>query len=215
MAGHIKKRKLRDGSCTYQARIPSPTNRRQDAVKTFKLKRDAERWVSAQAAAIDRGDFYDSRRGTTLFAAVAEEWKQTWADLAPKTQDGYESILNRHVLPAFSKAWVSAITPKDVQEFANGLDRAPNTVRRIMDVLRGVFAVAVERRYITTNPCDPVRLPRKGEARTIDIQPLTHVASRRRAPRALAAPGPARRLHRPTSGRAVGAEAARRKPPLR
>ncbi len=180
MAGHIKKRTLKDGSTSYQARIPNPVNRRKDVVKTFKLKRDAERWLAAQAAAIDRGEFYDARRGDTLFRTVAEEWQETWADLAPKTRVGYESILTRHVLPAFGAARVSAIAPKEVQDFANGLGArlAPNTVRRIMDVVRGVLSVAVERRYITTNPAAAVRLPKKGEARTIDIHPLTHTEVR-------------------------------------
>lgn len=180
MAGHIKKRTRSDGTTTYQARVPSPANRRKDVVKTFERKRDAERWLAAQAAAIDRGDFYDARRGDALFREVAGEWEETWADLAPKTRVGYESILNRHVLPAFGAARVSAITPKAVQDFSNGLAKthAPNTVRRVMDVVRGVLAVAVERRYITTNPCAAVRLPKKGEARTIDIHPLTHAELR-------------------------------------
>jgi integrase len=39
--------------------------------------------------------------------------------------------------------------------------RAPNTIRRVYGVLRSVLRVAVERHYITTNPCDAVRLPRR------------------------------------------------------
>lgn len=162
---------------SYLARIPDPPREsRKDISKTFELKRDAERWLAAKSAEIDRGDFYDSRRGDTLFRVVAEEWQETWAELAPKSRVGYESILACHVLPAFGTSRVAAITPKDVQDFSNGLARrlAPNTVRRVMDVVRGVFCVAVERRYITTSPAAAVRLPKKGEARTIDIQPLTH-----------------------------------------
>jgi integrase len=122
----------------------------------------------------------DPRRGETPFRVVAAEWRDTWADLAPKTQVGYTSILAHHVLPAFGPARVSAITPEQVQRFVNALaeDRAPNTVRRIMDVVRNVLRVAVERRYIATNPCDAVRLPRKGDGRNIEINPLTHAEVR-------------------------------------
>lgn len=176
MAGHIKKRKRTDGTTRYQARIPSPANRRKDIVGTFERKRDAERWLTATAAAINRGDFIDPRRGETRFSAVAEEWRETWADLAPKTQVGYVSILNHHVLPAFGAARVAAVTPKDVQDFANRLatSHAPNTVRRVIDVLRNVLRVAVERRYIDANACAGVRLARVGEGRTVEINPLTH-----------------------------------------
>jgi integrase len=169
-------RKLAPMAVSYQARIPSPTNRHKDVVKTFARKRDAERWLTSQAEAINRGDFIDPRRGETLFEQVATEWQDTWADLAPKTQVGYQSILNRHVLPAFGKASVRAITPDDVQRFANSLatDHAANTLRRVMDVVRAVLRVAVERRYVAANPCDAVRLPRKGESRNIEINPMTH-----------------------------------------
>lgn len=180
MAGHIKRRTRADGTASYQARIPSPTNRHKDIVKTFERKRDAERWLTATAAAVHRGDFIEPRRGETLFHAVVEEWKETWADLAPKTQVGYESILNRHVLPAFGAARVAAIAPRDVQDFANALaqSHAPNTVRRVMDVIRNVLRVAAERRYIEANPCTGVRLARKGEGRNIEISPLTHTEVR-------------------------------------
>lgn len=64
----------------------SPTNQHKDIVKTFERKSDAERWLTATAAAVHRGDFIEPRRGETLFRAVVDESKETWADLAPKTQ---------------------------------------------------------------------------------------------------------------------------------
>jgi len=48
-----------------------------------------------------------------------------------------------------------------------------------MDVTRNVLRVAVERRYIAANPCDAVRLPKKGEGRNIEISPLTHAEVRK------------------------------------
>jgi integrase len=179
MAGHVKRRQRDDGSTAWQARIPSPANRHKHIVKTFERKRDAELWLGDQTAALRRGDFIDPRRGETPFAVVADEWRETWADLAPKTRVGYESILNRHVLPAFGRQRVATITPDDVQRFVNALaaTRAPNTVRRIMDVLRNVLNLAVVRRYIATSHTAAVRLPGRSNGSTgrdIDISPLTH-----------------------------------------
>jgi hypothetical protein len=42
--------------------------------------------------------------------------------------------------------------------------RAPNTVRRIYGVLNQVLRVAQQRRYIATNPCDAVQLPKRRRA---------------------------------------------------
>lgn len=178
MAGHIKKRKRKDGSVSYQARIPTPGNRHKHDVKTFALKKDAERWLVQQKAAREAGTYIEPRRGDTPLAAVAEEWKETWGKLAPKTRVGYESILRRHVLPAFGSAPVKAITPKDVQDFANRLaaSHAPNTVRRIMDVVRGVLTLAVARRYIPSSPVTGVELEPKGDGP--EIHPLTHAEVR-------------------------------------
>lgn len=109
----------------------------------------------------------------------------------------HESILRRHVLPAFGSAHVASITPKDIQDFANRLaaDLAPNTVRRIMDVVRGVLALAAKRRYIAASPAVGVELEPKGDG--IEINPLTH-----REVRALVAALPERwRLPSPKQGR--------------
>jgi integrase len=177
MAGHIKKRTLRDGSASYQARIPSPSNRDKDAVRTFAKKRDAERWLAAQAAALDRGDFIDHRRGETPLRAVADEWRETWADLAPKTRVGVR--VDPH--PPRSPRLRFGAGSRDLPQGRSGLPQRPlgdgpevHTVRRIADVIRGVLALAVDRRYISSNPCAAVRLPRKGESRNVEIQPLTH-----------------------------------------
>jgi integrase len=174
MSGHIRKRTSKmTGKTSYQARIPVNG---KDVVETFRLRRDGERWLSAQAAAVDRGDFLDPRRGNTQFVTVAEEWRNTWSSLAPKTIVGYESILHAHVLPAFGSMRVSTITPERVQKFANDIssDHAANTTSRVMDVLRAVLRVAVERRYIAANPCDATRLPRRSTTGEIEINPLSH-----------------------------------------
>lgn len=177
MAGHIKKRTRSDGSVSWQARIAKPGNRHAHDVKTFDRKVDAQRWLANQNAARVTSAYVEPRRGETPLSAVAEEWTATWTDLEPKTRVGYRSILNQHVLPAFGSTPVGRLKPEAIQTWINALAdrRAPNTVRRVMDVLRNVLRLAVERRYISASPADPVKLPKKGgRRRTIDIAPLTH-----------------------------------------
>jgi integrase len=187
MPGHVRPLKDRDGktkkrsdnSTIWQARWrpPGDTTDTQRIEKVFRTKRDAERWLSTMEADALRGAYLDPRQGQVPFSAVADEWKETWSRLAPKTRVGYTSILNRHVLPEFGAKKVAAIQPDQVQAFHNRLASRlkPNTVRRVMDVLRGVLALAVKRRYIASNPAstEAVELAPK-QRRGIDVNPLTH-----------------------------------------
>lgn len=118
---------------------------------------------------------HEDRTVKASFEKVAEAWKGTWIDLAPKTRVGYESILNHHVLPRLGNKKIAAIKTGDLQAFANDLSErlAPATVRRVFEVVSNVLRVAVERRYIVVNPLDAVRLPRLG-SRTINVNPLDH-----------------------------------------
>lgn len=169
MAGHIKRREYATAGGTrgevWRARYPDPSNGRIAQIeRTLRTKRDAEAWLVQQGASVLVGSHIDSRRGARRFEAIADDWRETWADLEPKTCAGYEAILRRHVLPRFGRAKVAALTPKMIQAFVNELSRtrAPNTVRRIYGVVRSVCRVAVEQRCIAADPCEAVRLPKKG-----------------------------------------------------
>jgi hypothetical protein len=91
--------------------------------------------------------------------------------------------------PARSAAWCAASSaskrssrsrrseasaPRAFQDFANELASvlAPNTVRRIMDVVRGVLSLAVARRYVLASAAAGVELEPKGDG--VEINPLTH-----------------------------------------
>lgn len=165
MAGYVRARgKRRDGTTKWQARYWDPENPAGRIEKVFRSKRDAARWLTRQGAAVLDGSHVDPRLGVQTVRNVAEEWRATWTDLEPKTRAGYEAILTKHVLANFGDQKVARVTAKTVQAYINELagKRKPNTVRRVYSVLRAVMRTAVERRYIGTNPCDAVKLPKKG-----------------------------------------------------
>jgi integrase len=160
---NINKRVYGDGRVRWRARYPDPTRGGKKQVeRLFSTRREAERWLTSQKAAIQRGEHIDPKDNHRRFEQVADAWRETWLDLEPKTQAGYRAILNRHVLPRWTGVRIGAVSPEAIQEWINELAdrRHPNTVRRIYSVLRAVLKVAVERRYLTTNPCDAVKLPR-------------------------------------------------------
>lgn len=174
MAGHIVKRtrKPKNGGATYtrwRARYPDPDRGGTAQIeRSFPTKYEAERWLTEQRAAIHRGQHISPASTEQRVGAVADEWRGTWIELKPKTKAGYDSILEKHVLPRWKDVKIGAVSPGAIQAWVNELadsGRAPNTVRRIYAVLRGVMTVAVEHRYIAANPCDPVRLPRRSGPR--------------------------------------------------
>jgi integrase len=170
-AGSIKRRRYKrvDGSTreVWRAQHPDPTRGGAHKIeRQFPTKREAEQWMTEQRAAVQRGEWINPADGERTFSAVAGEWRETWADLEAKTQAGYESILGA-LEERFGRARVATLTTDAIQRYVNELaeQRATNTVRRYFTVLSSVMRVAVERRYIASNPCASVRLPRRREPR--------------------------------------------------
>jgi integrase len=93
----------------------------------------------------------------TLREFIDAFWKPTLTRkrVKPSTLDGYESVLDCHLLPVLGDLRMIDITPLHVEDFvqrkiADGL--APKTVRNHLMVLRGVFSVAVEQDVIQRSP---------------------------------------------------------------
>jgi integrase len=177
MPGSALPRKRKDGSTVYRAQWRPPgdgsdANRR---TKTFPTKGLANGWITEQDSTHKAGTWTDPRDADMLFEHVADELRDIWANLAPKTAVGYESILNKHLLPEFGDRRLGAITPALIQKFANTLAGTlkPNTVHNVMDVLRSVLGLAVGRRYIALSPYVTIQLPSAEDGES-HVNPLTN-----------------------------------------
>lgn len=157
----------------WRARVPDPTKPASASVKierTFSSKREAERWEAAQRHAISVGGYIAAKSGATPLSAVADAWRETWdaKPLSPRTQLGYASLLENHILPRWGDVKVSAIDAKSIQSWINGLakSRHPETTHHAYTVLRQVLKTAVAHRLIAVNPCSPdaITLPSKRAA---------------------------------------------------
>jgi integrase len=167
MAGHIAKRKRGD-TIKWRARYPDPTRGGTAQIeRTFDRRKEAERWLTEQKSSVHRGLHIDPRDTERRFSRIIDAWRATWLELEPKTKAGYESILNKHVLPRWREARIGALSTDAIQQWINELakTRSPKTVRNVYGVLRSALNVAVEYRFITTNPCDAVRLPKRSKAK--------------------------------------------------
>lgn len=129
----------------------------------FPRKVDAERFLDNVRGDQARGAYVDPRAGRTPFGEVADDWLTTVQHLKPNTIAGYESILAKHLLPAFKVKPVASIDTTAVKAFTAGMfakGSSYQTVRNTLNVLRAVLATAVESRLLAANPADGVRLPR-------------------------------------------------------
>jgi len=164
MPGHVRSRgKRADGTTKWQARWRNPLDQNERREKQFRRKGAAQRWITDMDSAVYSGSYVDPRKADRPFSEVVDAWRSTWIDLEPKTKAGYESILNHHLLPAFGKRKLSAITTEKVQAYVNRLSTgglAPSTVRSVYSVLRSALNAGVRQRMLVINPCTGVSLPR-------------------------------------------------------
>ena len=170
MAGHIRKRRLSDGSIRYQARLPNPARPRKPIVKTFPRRREAERWLTTQASAIQDGSFIDPRHTAQPFGNLVTTWERTHLPkLAPKTRERYESVTRTYLIPMYGSTPLGRLTRADFKEWfarlaaeckPNGKPRyAPGTLRKVQVVLSSILNEGVELGLLRDNPAARMRLP--------------------------------------------------------
>jgi len=96
------------------------------------------------------GEWVDPRLGKTSFREWSRRWSSTTIGLKPKTQQGYESLLRAHLLPAFGEVPLVRIQPVDVREWVAGLSDqglSSSRVRQAHQLLSMILKAAVESGY--------------------------------------------------------------------
>jgi integrase len=157
----IEKRKTPSGEIRWDVRYRGANHRQ--VKRTFKRKIDAQRFAVTTDADVLRGEWIDPRKARETFGVWASKWQATTAHLKPKTRAGYESILDKHLLPRFADEPLSAIDHPCVLAFLSELavsGLGPGTVRNVRDVFRLVMALAVRAGAIKQNPVLGARLGR-------------------------------------------------------
>src|SRR4051794_5947248 len=109
----VRKRVTGRGASVWDVRYRD--NRGRPRSRTFKRAGDARVYAKTVEADIVRGDFLDPAKGRRKFDEFAKLWLASCAGLKPKTIVGYTSMLNRHVLPAFSGLAIAKIERSDVR----------------------------------------------------------------------------------------------------
>lgn len=103
------------------------------------------------------------------FATFAREWLKSYPDakdLKRSTRQGYESIVELHLIPELGRLQLAAV---DARELDHYLDRkkalAPRTRNRHLNLLHSLFKAAEGRGLVRSNPVSAVERPREPRRR--------------------------------------------------
>jgi integrase len=107
------------------------------------------------------------------------DWWDLYAvpNLSPKTLELYRYLWRALLEPGLGERPLQAITTVEIERWKLDLTQrgvGPETIRRTLTMLQGVFARAVEWDYLETNPVARVRKPRTTRRRLVrPLAPLT------------------------------------------
>lgn len=175
MRGTIIKNEGKRGT-SYTVIVDTNTNGdRKQKKKTFKGKKEAEKWLGDTIAAVNRGTYFEPVK--TTVEEHLKDWLNTYGkqNLAPTTLQGYDIIIKKHLIPALGNISLSELKPKHIKDYytkalesgrkdgkkALGRGLSATTVSQHHRVLREALQHALELEMIVRNPCDAAKPPRK------------------------------------------------------
>ncbi|MCX6007274.1 MAG: tyrosine-type recombinase/integrase, partial [Chloroflexi bacterium] len=153
---------------------PATGKRRQQWYSVKGTKKEAEKRLSELLHELDTGTFM--KPGKTTLAEYLERWMKDYArpNLAPRTVEGYESIIRKHLIPKLGHLQLMRLKPEHLQKYYADLMQSgrcnnrgglsAQTVRHHHTALHKAIQTAVEWGLLTRNVADAVKPPRAGQA---------------------------------------------------
>lgn len=126
-------------------------------------------YITGEALADDR-----------LFGDYASEWYRVRKApfVSASTRNNYRTALNRHLFPAFGDRNLRAISPMELQEFANKFEgKSKSLITNIIGTLQAVFNAAKQDRIVARNPAEGLQRPKPRPA--AERRALTEAERRR------------------------------------
>lgn len=150
------------GAVVYVARYRDPSNRERS--RSFQRRVDAERFVAAAEADVNRGAWIDPERGRELFHVFWCRWRQKAVALgmpSERTLIAYDELWRLYVAPSLGARRLDSITRADVLDLVEVARQT--SAWRATDALkltRRLLNAAVDEELITRNPASRVPAPR-------------------------------------------------------
>ncbi|MGH9036332.1 MAG: tyrosine-type recombinase/integrase, partial [Acidimicrobiia bacterium] len=163
----IEKRTTRNSESRYEVRFRGADGKERS--RTFRTKKEAERYERAQHTAIDQGLWVDPRSGRVTLASWTVEWQRTVVHLRPTTRRIYDANLRNHILPELGDMELAKLTPSMLRAWLSGLTTkvgghgqplSLGSVAQVYRTLNRVLSAAVDNELLGRNPLRGVKPPR-------------------------------------------------------
>jgi len=171
MRGHIVKRYKNSYTVIMNMGLdPTTGKRKQQWVSVKGTKKDAEKRLSEMLHQIDTGSFMAP--GKITVADFLDRWLKDYAkpNLAPRTAEGYESIVRQHLVPKLGSIPLTQLKPEHLQKYysetlsggrcGKSSSLTAQTVRHHHTALHKALQTAVEWGILSRNVADAVKAPR-------------------------------------------------------
>lgn len=158
--GRLRQERSGRWSAAYMA----PTGVLVKAPQTYAHEDAARGWLNEERKLIDLGEWVPPeqrgqrrRRATITFGDFAASWLASRTvkgqPLKPRTQEHYQKILDRLILPTFRNRPVVSITADDVDTWHDSMGNDTPTLRsHAYSLMRTILASAVDKGILTANP---------------------------------------------------------------
>lgn len=128
----------------------------------FKTKKEAKEWAMKEIEKYRNG--FIPSNGTILFKDYIISWFNDFKSisLAYNTKVNYLSRINTYIIPYFGDYKLNDINNALVQQFYNNIIKQglkPSSVKKILEILSGVFNYAYKNKLIHTLPLDISKQP--------------------------------------------------------
>jgi integrase len=162
---------------TYRA--TARTHGEREVQRTFRTKREAERWEAKIREDRDRGSWADPSAGRrTTVREYAPVWmeRKVWRD---STRQRNEQSFERWIYPTLGDRPLAGLRPGDIDAWIAKVSRdlAPSTVAIVRSPLHSMLNAAVRDGLITANPSIGAALPRPDRHREVVILEPGEVAA--------------------------------------
>ena len=164
MRGHIVKRYKNSYTLVLNLGMdPATGKRKQQWISVRGTKKEAEKRLAEHLHQLGNGTFI--KPGKTTVAEYLRKWLKDYcsASLAPRTTEGYESIVRCHLIPSLGKIPLTQLKPEHIQSvYSKGLSAglSHRTIRYIHATLHKSLQTAVKLGMLMRNPVDAVEPPK-------------------------------------------------------
>lgn len=167
--GHIKTRKLKDGTNSYLASYTIPYSRRRKT-RTFRNRTQASQWLKEKELQSLNGTLYEKleeeqaqkeamKAAAITIADHATDWiaRLEKYDASPNTIRSYVSNLNCHILPKLGSTPLKQLSKSRCRSWWHNLDHdKPEACKNAYRVLSALLHDAVIQEII---PVSPLKIP--------------------------------------------------------